>query len=304
RVRAADEKPVWAVHLATAEGPAGGAVEYETDRARFLGGAPRPATPAARDSGARRPGPAGPVLDPVFSLRRRVRLDPGGRARIAFVTGAADTREAATALAEHFRALEAVERAFAAARDGCRHDLMEMGLTPDDIALFNRLAGAVLFTSPALRRPDAVAAHRRGQPGLWPHGISGDRPIVLVQVAAADDGPLVGHLVQWHAYAHRRGLDPDLVILDHGDDTDRLKTELQTGPAGPLLGKPGGVFVLDAGKVSANDAVLLAAAARAVIGGGRGSLADQLDRPPAAAALPPRLTITQPTAPEPVGTPA
>jgi cellobiose phosphorylase len=304
RPRAADEKPVWAVHLATAEGPAGGAVEYETDRARFLGRGRTPANPAALDSGARLSGTVGPVLDPVFSLRRRVRLDPGGRARIAFVTGAADTREAATALAEHFRALEAVERAFAAARDGCRHELMEMGLTPDDVALFNRLAGAVLFTSPALRRPDAVAANRLGQPGLWPHGISGDRPIVLVRVPAADDGSLVGHLVQWHAYARRRGLDPDLVILDHGDDTDRLKTELQAGPAGPLLGKPGGVFVLDAGKVSANDAVLLAAAARAVIGGGRGSLADQLDRPPAAAALPPRLTITQPTAPEPVGTPA
>src|SRR5262245_48991413 len=154
RPRAADEKPVWAVHLAAAEGPAGGAVEYETDRARFLGRGRTPANPAALDSGARLSGTAGPVLDPVFSLRRRVRLEPGGTARIAFVTGAADTREAATTLAEHFRAPEAVERAFAAARDGCRHELSELGLTPDDVALFNRLAGAVLFTSPALRRPD------------------------------------------------------------------------------------------------------------------------------------------------------
>jgi hypothetical protein len=36
--------------------------------------------------------------------------------------------------------------------------LSELGLTPDDVAQFNRLAGAVLFTSPALRRPDAAAA--------------------------------------------------------------------------------------------------------------------------------------------------
>ena len=129
---------------------------------------------------------------------------------------------------------------------------------------------------------------------------------MLVRVAAADDESLVRQLVQWHAYARRRGLDPDLVILDErpGGDADRLEADLQAGPAGPLLGKPGGVFVLDAGKVSADDAVLLTAAARAVLGGGRRSLADQLDCRPAAAALPPPLTITQPTAPEPVGTPA
>ena len=103
RPRAADEKPVWAIHVTAADGSAGGAVEYETDRARFLGRGRTPANPAALDPGARLSGTTGPVLDPVFSLRRRVRLEPGGRARIAFVTGAADTREAATALAEHFR---------------------------------------------------------------------------------------------------------------------------------------------------------------------------------------------------------
>src|SRR4029453_11607754 len=170
RPRAAAEKPVWAIHVTAADGPASGAGGYETDRGRFLG---RGRTPAALDPGARLSGTTGPVLDPVFSLRWRIRLDPGGRARIAFVTGVADTREAAIALAEHFREFADVERTFAGARDGCRHELSDLGLTPDDVALYNRLAGAVLFTSPALRQPDAVAANRLGQPGLWPYGISG-----------------------------------------------------------------------------------------------------------------------------------
>jgi cellobiose phosphorylase len=304
RPRAVDEKPLWAIHLATAEGPAGIAEQYETDRARFLGRGRTPANPAALDPGARLSGTTGPVLDPVLSLRQRVRLEPGGRARIAFVTGAADTRETALALAEHFRKWEAVEGAFAGARDGCGQELSELGLTPEDIALFNRLAGAVLFTSPALRQPEAVAANRQGQPGLWPHAISGDRPIVLVRVVGAGDESLVRQLVQWHAYARRRGLDLDLVILDERPGgADPLKADLQAGPAGAMLGKPGGVFVLDAARVSADDAVLLTAAARAVLVGSR-SLADQLDGRPVAAALPPPLEITQPPQPEPVGTAA
>jgi cellobiose phosphorylase len=93
--------------------------------------------------------------------------------------------------------------------------------------------------------------------------------------------------VRWHAYTRGRGLNLDLVILDErpGDAGDRLGADLQGGVAGPLLGKPGGVFVLAAEKIPADDRMLLAAAARAVLGGGRGPLTDQIDRRPPAAPL-------------------
>jgi cellobiose phosphorylase len=296
RPRAADEKPVWSVHVAAG----GGEPEYETDRARFLGRGRTPANPVALCPGARLSGTTGAVLDPVFSLRRRVRLDPGQTARLAFVTGAAETREAATDLAEHFRELDAADRAFDAAAERGRQEMRDFGLRPDDIALFNRLVGAIVFTGPVLRQPDAVAANRQGQPGLWPYAVSGDRPIVLARVAAPDDLPLAHELVRWHAYARRRGLDLDLVVLDERPGgADQLRADLRTGPAGPLLGKSGGVFVLAAGQVPEADAVLLAAAARAVLGGGRGTLAEHLGRELEPAALPPPLAPTaKPCPPE------
>src|SRR6516225_6840970 len=210
RPRAADEKPVWAVHVMAG----GSELEFETDRARFLGRGWSPANPAALQPGARLSGTTGAVLDPVFSLRRRVRLDPGQTVHLALVTGAADTRGAATDLAEHFRELDAADRAFDDAAERGRQEMRELGLRPDDLALFNRLAGAVVFTGPALRQPDAVTANRQGQPGLWPYAVSGDRPIVLARVATPDDLSLAHELVRWHAYARRRGLDLDLVVLD------------------------------------------------------------------------------------------
>jgi cellobiose phosphorylase len=236
-------------------------------------------------------------LDPVFSLRRHVRLGPRATTRVAFVTGAADTLETATALIQQFQSLESADRAFSGARDRGRDELRDLGLTPGDVALFNRLAGAVVFTGSALRSPEAVAANRLGQPGLWPHAISGDRPIVLVRVAAADDTALVHQLVQWHGYVRHRGLDLDLVILDErsGTAAAALTTKLQAGPAGATLGKPGGMFVLSAGSVPADDTVLITAAARAVLGTDRGSLAEQIERRPAAAALPPLLKTTTST---------
>ena len=96
-----------------------------------------------------------------------------------------------------------------------------------------------------------------------------------------DDETVVRQLVQWRIYTRRRGLKLDLVILDErgGESSDQLRKELETGVARDMFGKAGGVFFLNADKVQTNEAVLLAAAARAVLGGDRGSLTEQIDRP-------------------------
>ncbi len=55
RPRSPDETTPWAVHVLSAEGGVHGAIEWETDRARFLGRGRTPENPV----GARRPGALG-----------------------------------------------------------------------------------------------------------------------------------------------------------------------------------------------------------------------------------------------------
>ena len=270
RPGAQDQKPVWAVHVLSADGPAG-EPQYETDRARFLGRGRCPADPAALDPGAVLSGTTGPVLDPVFSLRCRVRVRPGGSAAVAFTTAAAQTREEALALAAQYRQYPEAAAAFDLARARSQTELRDLGLSPDEAQLFQRLAGYVIFTGPAFRPPDAVAANRLGQPGLWPHGISGDRPIVLVRLAGTDDLPLARQLLQAHAYWRLKGLEVDLVVLDEApvaapEELHRQLEDLARGAgAGPLMDKPGGVFLRQAARLPEEDKVLLQAAARVVL---------------------------------------
>src|SRR5512133_2031510 len=287
RPRSPKEQPVWAIH-ASAASVSATEIEYESDRMRFLGRGRTPANPVALDSGSRLSRTTGPVLDPIFSLRRRVSVEAGMATRIAFVTGAADTYEGAIGIAERFREVEAIDQAFAAAKAHRQRELRELGLKPDEIALFNRLAAAVIFTNSRLRDLNAVAANRLGQARLWPHSISGDLPIVLVRVAGVDDETVVRQLLQWRIYSRRSGLKLDLVILDErgGEPSDQLRKQLETGVAGEMLGKAGGVFFLTANKVPTNEAVLLAAAARAVLGGNRGSLTEQIDHRVTAGTVP------------------
>ena len=296
RPRAADSPQVWAVHVLAADGPVIGSVQYETDRARFLGRGRTPARPQALDAGAVLSGTTGAVLDPIFSLRRRVRVPPGASAGVAFTTAVAETRDAALALADQYHDYHGVNRAFDLAWAHSQVELRHFHLSAADAHLFQRLAAHVVFAGSTLRAPRAVlAANQRGHSGLWGLGISGDKPIVLVRVAEPEEVGLVRQLLTAHAYWRLRGLEVDLVLLNEHpagyfeELHQRLQDLVRASDSHPLTDKPGGIFLRRAGTLSEEDRVLLASAARVVLAGGDGTLAAQLTRserrPPAPPAV-------------------
>ncbi len=93
RPRSPHDPTVYAVHTIATEGDAIGAVQYETSRNRFLGRGHDTRAPLAVTEDRPLSNTVGTVLDPVFSLRQRVRLQPNATARITFSTAVAHSRE-------------------------------------------------------------------------------------------------------------------------------------------------------------------------------------------------------------------
>ena len=91
RARGPREPAMWAFHALSQEGRSQGPVEWETDRTRFLGRGRGLERPQALD-GRALSGTTGCGLDPIVSLRQRIRLPPGGAARLCFATGIAADR--------------------------------------------------------------------------------------------------------------------------------------------------------------------------------------------------------------------
>ena len=285
RPRSPEEAGMWAVHVLSVEGRMQGPVEWETDRLRFLGRGRGPEDPVALD-GRALSGTTGAVLDPIVSLRQRIRLLPGGFVRISFATGVATSREAALAIAHKYHDPSASARTFALAFTQAQSTLRHMGISSDEAMLYERLASRVLHTDASLRAaPDVLSRNVLGQPGLWAHGISGDLPILLVRVVEENDIPLVRQVLQAQEYWRLKGLSADVVILNEHpvsylDEMHvQLAALLDTGPWGAWKHRPGGVFLLRGDRMSEAERVLLAAAARAILSGERGELANQLDRP-------------------------
>jgi cyclic beta-1,2-glucan synthetase len=283
RPRSADEPALWAVHVLSFEGRTQGPVECETDRARFLGRGRSPEDPQALD-GRSLSGTTGVVLDPIVSLRQRVRLAPGGFVRLSFATGMALSRDTALALAQKYHEPSSAARTFALAFAHAQSALRHLGITREDALLYERLASRVLYADRSLRAgPEILARSELGQEGLWPHGISGDLPILLLRVVEENDLPLVREVLQAQEYWRLKGLRADVVILNehpvsyfdemHG----QITALLDNGPWRAWNHQHGGAYLLRGDRMGEAERVLLAAVARAVLSGDRGDLSAQLE---------------------------
>ncbi len=222
---------LWAAHIAVVEGEVVGGPQFETDRARFLGRGRGIRTPVAVIDGQPLSNTAGAVLDPIFSLRRRVRLAPGATARIAFWTLVAPSRGEALDLADKHHDPAAFERAITLAWTQAQVQLYHLGIDSDEANLFQRLAGHVLYSNPALRPSSAVLERSESGPAaLWAHGISGDLPIVLVRIADVEGLETVRQLLRAHEYWRMKQLAVDLVILNENPPSyaQDLQTALET----------------------------------------------------------------------------
>jgi cyclic beta-1,2-glucan synthetase len=288
RLRSPGESQAWAAHLAVAEGTTIGNLQFETDRARFLGRGRGVRTPVAMLPGTPLSNTVGAVLDPIFSLRCRVRVPPRATARVAFWTLIASSRDEALDLVDKHHSVMAFDRATTLAWTQAQVQLRHLGIDAGDAHLYQRLANRVLYADATLRPSDAALKRGGGASSLlWRYGISGDLPIVLARVDQADDQDVVRQLLLAHEYWRMKQLSVDLVILDESPPSYRrdLQTSLETlvrsnqsVPRAADDGVQGAVFILRAELISVEVRNLLQTAARAVLIGNRGSLAEQVRR--------------------------
>ncbi|MGZ6035469.1 MAG: glucoamylase family protein, partial [Myxococcaceae bacterium] len=250
RPRSSSEQRVWCAHVVATGEERVDPVTCETDRSRFLGRGRSTRAPAALDDGAELSGTTGAVIDPIFALRCRLRLEPGRSASAAFTTLVTTTFERALELADRYRDPRSAQRALELAWAAAQIELRELDTSSVDAGVFQQLAGALFFSDPRLRAPEAeLLANQGSQPMLWAIGLSGDWPILLATIDSTDGLPTLRQLLSAHQYWRRRGMPVDLVILNtrgtsyaDGIGDQVSATVLSSSEAG-MVDRPGGVHL-------------------------------------------------------------
>jgi cyclic beta-1,2-glucan synthetase len=288
RRRSSTDPEVWAAHIAVVEGAETGPIEIETDRAKFIGRG-RSIHHAAM---AKEPlsGTTGTVLDPIFSIRRRVSVPAGGVTRVTFWTMVAETPDALLDLVDRHRDPSAYARAATLSWTQAQVQLRHLGISHADAANFQTLGGMVMRGDGRLRAPTAqITAGAAPQSALWALGISGDLPLVLVQIDDVQDIAVLQQVLSAHEYWGMRQLAVDVVVLNDRSSSyvqdlqitiDSAVRAAQSRPLAAGIHAPatGTIHTLRSDIIDADARAHLLSVARLVIVAERGNLDQQIER--------------------------
>ena len=279
RPRSGEEMPVFLGHMLVVESKGEfrdgqPAVRHEADRNRFIGRGRTFRNPAALVSEQYLTGTTGATLDPIFALGQEVELDPHESAELAYLTFAGDSREALLALARRYSRWSLIERSFHQANIAAQTWLGKQNYDSRAFKDTLQVLSALLYPFKAVRAsPETIAANRLGQSGLWRFGISGDYPILLVELEDPKQIDLIREVLQVHEFLRSRRFMVDVVILNH-QQTDygaelngmlyRLVSRLNCEQ---WLNKRGGIFILYADQINSEERTLLQTAGRFVFTG-------------------------------------
>ena len=287
RPRSSKETPIWMAHVIAVEGDTNAGIEYETDRANFLGRGYSIRRAVSVVEGQPLSNTVGAVLDPIVSLRTRVHIPPGTTKHISFSTIVSHSREEIIALADKYHDPATFERTSTLAWTHAQVQLHYLGIDSMEANFFQHLANRIIYSNPSMRPPSKILEQNSlNVSGLWTHQISGDYPILVVHIDNADDQAVIKQLLRAYEYWQMKRLAVDLVIINEKatsyiqDLQVLLETMVRTSVKmpGSHMQEGGSIFVLRADLLTQQEKELLQTAARSVMSCKEGSLAEQIMR--------------------------
>ncbi len=283
RPRSQTDGEMWVAQIPVIEGETVGDVQYETDRMQFIGRGHTVSNPAIIERERPLSNTVGPVLDPIFSIRVRVKVQPGKVARIFFVTVMADSKEAIMELIEKYSIIETCDASFWLALARSQVETKYLNIKAPEMELYQKLISNIIFISPLrLRYEQLIKDNRRGQSSLWAYGISGDRPIILVILDKIEETEILYEVLKAHEYWRLKDLRVDLVILIQEENSYMnplfaLVTDIvYSSQTHDVLNRRGDVFILSMSSVQSQDINLFCAVARMIFRGNDGTMKQQL----------------------------
>lgn len=240
--------------------------QYETNRMNFIGRNHSIQNPIAIDK--KLSSTTGIVLDPIISLRNTIIIDPEKEVTVYFVSGFGKSREQVLDIVNTYNN-EAViqEKAFEVATIMSNVTTKMVNITGNDMRLYNTMLNYLYQTSRLNineSRQELLKENNLSQENLWKFGISGDYPMILLDVKDVSDINLIKELLHAFEYYKSRSVFIDLVILNVDDSSlsnviakeiDEEKYHMYA--INSFNKTPGNIYIIDRNDITPEETKLL-----------------------------------------------
>ncbi len=245
-------------------------ISYETERSNFIGRNRNTDKPLAMES--KLSNTVGTNIDPIISLRSNIVVPSGKEKVIFFIAGYGKSREQINEIFDKYNNYSSINTAFEYATLANNINTKILGCSGPDMRNYNMMLNYLYQTSRHFINPerkDILTKNSMNQTNLWKFSITGDYPIILVEIYESESINLVKEVIKAYEFYKTRSIFVDVVIVNRESDEYKpiVKREIdkemyRMNTLYDFYSTPGRIYVLDGNEVSYAEDILLNMVAR------------------------------------------
>jgi len=246
-------------------------ITYETERANFIGRNNNVDSPQALKVD-KLSNTIGSNIDPVMSLRSTIQVEPGKKKTIYYICGFAKSKTQVIDIVNKFDSKITIKKAFDYATIANNINTKKLNITGSNMRTFNIMLNYLYQTSRHFvndERKALLGMNSMNQTNLWKYGITGDLPVILVEIDQSESTSFIEEILKAYEYFKTRAIFIDIVIINHEKEryksiiNHKVEQELyRMNTLYNFYSTPGKVYVLDSKDVSSEENILFNMIAR------------------------------------------
>ena len=239
--------------------------EYETSRMNFIGRNKTVSNPEVIMEKKDLSKTIGASLEPIMSIRKKVKIKAKSKEKLYLLVGFGKSKEQVMEIVHTYNDEFSINKAFDMTTVLNNIRTGYANLTAHQKSLYSTMLKyiyqAVPFTD---ERIFNLRKNKLSQTNLWKFGISGDLPIILVEIDRLEDVGFIKELLQVYEFYKNKALYIDIVIINNEDEN---KEELVLNYINNLMYQinnlnyfenlPGGVYIIPSSNINDEEEILL-----------------------------------------------
>lgn len=254
---------------------------YETDRNKFIGRTNTIQNPIALSKELTNT--TGTVLDPIFSIRKRISLGPNELKKIYYIYGYADRHSDIMPVKDLLMAEDSIAELKMKTRNHASIIRNHLAIDIKQEVFFQKILSRIVFPESLMREPVVL---RKGLEGdkreLYKYGLSGESSMLSIKVNCKN-AELVRNMILLHEYLRLNNFNLDLIfIIDEERGythplEDHVSQIVNNSLSNLYLNSENGVHIIDGSKLSSNERKVILSLSKIVLDSSLGSVEDQIN---------------------------
>jgi cyclic beta-1,2-glucan synthetase len=196
-----------------------GEFEFETSRKDFIGRNNNTFNPTKVINSEPLSSNPNKLLDPIMSIRKHISLKAGTKKTLYLLVGFGKSKDQVMEIVNTYYDKKTIDNAFemATVLNNMRNRFAN--LTGRELRAYNTMLKFIYQSLPVSeKRKEILKKNILTQANLWKFGISGDLPIILVNIDSAEQAGFIRDLLQAYEFYKSRAIYLDIVIINNDQD--------------------------------------------------------------------------------------